>query len=290
MGQHIACLPSELIENDRSGRLLAEKANIPMVRAQMPLIEDLQTEAFWQDVNPAILERVRKDLRTLVKLIEKTARKPVFTFFADELGPATEIELDVFTPGLDFQRFQAKARSFLRQLHENQAVRKLRTLQPLTPADLHEIELLLVSEGVGTERDLAHARQLNQSLGLFLRSLSGLDRATAKDAFNSFLNGRTPTANQIEFLNMVVDHITDCGLRLAVHRLQRQRRRRTLPARPTGRPLRRPPNRKGLCHRFFNMRGAPFGKPITTDENNPQPNNPNHLTPIPKTQKFVSAN
>ena len=65
--------------------LLSEKDSIPMVRAQMALIEDLQTEAFWQDVTPAILESVRKQLRSLVKLIEKVKRKPVYTDFEDSV-------------------------------------------------------------------------------------------------------------------------------------------------------------------------------------------------------------
>jgi len=191
--------------------LLAEKANIPMVRAQMPLIEELQTDAFWQDVTPAILERVRKDLRALLKLIEKVARRPVFTNFEDELGTFADIELPQFTPGLDFQRFQTKARQFLRE-HENiRAVRKLRTLEPLTAADLQELERILVAEGIGTERDLAHARETSNGLGLFLRSLAGLDRTVAKAAFNQFLTGRTPTANQIEFLNMIIDHLAERG-------------------------------------------------------------------------------
>jgi len=64
---------------------------------------------------------------------------------------------------------------------------------------------------IGTARDLAHAREISDSLGLFLRSLVGLDRAIAKSAFNQFLTGRTPTANQIEFLNMVIDHVADRG-------------------------------------------------------------------------------
>ncbi len=240
---HVAGLPSQLLDNDQDAKqfdslmlrlqlavlraepqfaklrqqveqiagLLAEKSNIPMVRAQMPLIEELQTEAFWQDVTPAILERVRKDLRALIKLIEKVARHPVFTDFEDELDPPSEIELTQFTPGFNFPRFQNKARQFLRDNETIPVLHKLRTLEPLTIADLQEIERLLVSEGVGTERDLAHAREVSDSLGLFLRSLAGLDRAVAKSAFNQFLTGRTPTANQIEFLNLLIDHIADRG-------------------------------------------------------------------------------
>ncbi len=139
--------------------------------------------------------RVRKDLRALIKLIEKVARRPVFTDFLDQLGDEVEIDLAPFTPGFDYQRFQNKARQFLRE-HENiPAIRKIRFLEPLTPADLSDIERLLVSEGIGTERDLAHARLMNDGLGLFLRSLVGLDHRRQKARSTSSLRGarRQPT-------------------------------------------------------------------------------------------------
>ncbi len=196
---------------EQTAGLLAEKANIPMVRAHMPLIEDLQTEAFWQDVTPAILERVRKDLRALIKLIERVGRRPVYTDFEDELGPATDVTLPPFTTAFDFERFHRKARQFLREHQDNPVVRKLRTLEPLTASDLRVIEELLVTEGIGTAQDLAHVREFNDGPGLFLRGLIGVDRASAKAAFDDFLNGRSPTANQIEFLNMVIEHIVDRG-------------------------------------------------------------------------------
>jgi type I restriction enzyme R subunit len=58
-------------------RRLDEKDSIPMVRAEMPLIAEIQTDAFWQDVTLAILEDVRKRLRSLLKLSEKGSRRPV---------------------------------------------------------------------------------------------------------------------------------------------------------------------------------------------------------------------
>lgn len=42
-----------------------------------------------------------------------------------------------------------------------------------------------------------------------MRSLVGLDREAAKEAFAGFLSGKTPTANQIEFVNLIVDHLTE---------------------------------------------------------------------------------
>ena len=55
---------------------LEEKDNIPMVHEQMELIQEIQTDAWWEDVTIPMLERARKRLRALVRLIEKTQRQP----------------------------------------------------------------------------------------------------------------------------------------------------------------------------------------------------------------------
>jgi type I restriction enzyme, R subunit len=42
-----------------------------MVREQLPLIQHVQTDEWWQYVTTPILETVRQRLRSLVKLIDK---------------------------------------------------------------------------------------------------------------------------------------------------------------------------------------------------------------------------
>jgi type I restriction enzyme R subunit len=42
-------------------------------------------------------------------------------------------------------------------------------------------------------------------------SALGLDRAAAKEAFAKFIESKTPTGNQIEFINVIIDHLTDQG-------------------------------------------------------------------------------
>jgi type I restriction enzyme, R subunit len=41
--------------------------------------------------------------------------------------------------------------------------------------------------------------------------LVGLEREAAKEALAGFLTGKTLGANQIEFVNMIVDHLTERG-------------------------------------------------------------------------------
>ncbi|MCA1673689.1 MAG: restriction endonuclease subunit R, partial [Actinobacteria bacterium] len=49
-------------------------------------------------------------------------------------------------------------------------------------------------------------------LGVFVRSLVGLDRGAVNDALSDFLQDTTLSANQIEFLNMVVEYLTRHGV------------------------------------------------------------------------------
>jgi len=84
--------------------------------------------------------------------------------------------------------------------------------QPLTASDLAELERMLVDAGVGTPDDIAREKAKSQGLGVFIRSLVGLDREAAKQAFSQFLSGGTATANQVEFVNMIVDYLTENGV------------------------------------------------------------------------------
>lgn len=190
---------------------LAEKDAIPMVREQMPLIQEIQADPFWENVTTPMLENVRKRLRGLVGLIEKSKRTLVYTNFEDELGEGTHIELPAFNGAGDFERFRTKARQFLKA-HENHiTIHKLRLNQPLTRTDLDELERMLAEAGIGTADDFNRAKEESAGLGLFVRSLVGLDQEAAKQAFAGFLAGKTLTANQIEFLNLMIDHLTQRG-------------------------------------------------------------------------------
>ncbi|HEX8823170.1 MAG TPA: DEAD/DEAH box helicase family protein [Archangium sp.] len=192
--------------------LLEEKSSIPMVREQLALIQDVQADEWWQDVTIPMLERLRKRLRALVRFIEKQKRKPIYTDFEDQLGGETEVALSSFAASDGFERFRDKARVFLREHHNHLAIRKVRMNEPLTPLDLTELERMLAENGVGGTDDLRRATQEAHGLGLFVRSLVGLDREAAKRALAGFLAGSRLGANQIEFVNLIVEHLTEHGV------------------------------------------------------------------------------
>lgn len=188
------------------GGLLEEKAGIPMVNAQMPLLQDVQTDEWWEDVTVPMLEATRRRLRDLVQLMDKRQRRPVYTAFEDVMGGETEVELPGFAAGTDQAKFVAKVRAFLRQRLDHMVISKLRTNRPLTAGDLAELERLLAESGAAAPEDVRRAADEARGLGLFVRSLVSMDRAAAKEALAGYTNGKTPSANQLEFVNLIVDH------------------------------------------------------------------------------------
>jgi type I restriction enzyme R subunit len=190
---------------------LEELASIPTVKAQLPLIEDLQSDPWWEDVTLDLLEEVRRKLRMLVTLLGKTQRRPLYTRFDDELGEARDVAVAGLVPGVGFEQFRKKARSFLRA-HTNQLViEKIHRNKPITARDLAELEAILIAEGVATDADLARGAAEAGTLGLFIRSLVGLDRTEAKALFADLLDDGTATATQIEFVNLIIDDLTEHG-------------------------------------------------------------------------------
>lgn len=153
---------------------------------------------------------MRLRLRDLVQHIEKSKKAVVYSDFADEIGDGVEHELPQVGEA-DFARFKLKARHFLKAHEDHIVLHKLRHGRPLTPTDLGELEKLLLDAGIGEAGDIDRARETSNGFGRFVRSLVGLDRGAASEAFGEFLSTGTATAAQIELINMVIEHLTDQG-------------------------------------------------------------------------------
>ena len=191
---------------------LLELTNIPQVKAQQDLLEDVAGDEWWVDVTLPMLELLRRRVRSLVGLIEKSKRFIVYTDFIDELGAVSEVALSGLTVGADLERFQAKARVYLRAHQDHLALQTVRRNKPLSAVDLTELERMLIESGAGSPEDLARAAEQAEGLALFVRRLVGLDQEAANDALSGFISGRTLSANQLDFLGLVVSYLTEHGV------------------------------------------------------------------------------
>lgn len=190
---------------------LEEQTAIPGIAVQAALIEEIQTDPWWEGVTVPLLELVRLRLRDLIQHIEKRKRTIVYSDFVDEIGEGVTHDLPQVGE-VDFVRFKAKARAFLKKHEDHIALRRLRHGKALTPTDLVELEKMLVEAGIGDTEAIERAREESAGFGRFVRSLVGLDRQAVNDAFAEFLGSGTATREQIEFVSLVVDHLTAQGV------------------------------------------------------------------------------
>jgi type I restriction enzyme, R subunit len=190
---------------------LEDQTGIPSIAHQAELIQEIQTDHWWEGITVPLLELVRLRLRDLVQHIEKSRRAIVYSNFADEIGEGVPLELPQIGEA-DFARFKKKARHFLKTHEDHIVLHKLRQGKPLTSTDLGELEKMLLDAGVGEAGDIERARETSQGFGRFVRTLVGLDRPAVSEAFAEFLVDGHATAAQIEFIGMVIEHLTDQGV------------------------------------------------------------------------------
>ena len=70
---------------------------------------------------------------------------------------------------------------------------------------------MFVEEGVVDAEALTDATG-GVGLGVFLRSLTGLDRAAAKSLFSGCTTQNALSANLAEFVNLIIDSLTEAGI------------------------------------------------------------------------------
>jgi type I restriction enzyme R subunit len=245
IAQHLAGLPSAIRDDDEAAKrfdlimlriqlarldgdpVLAERlrgtvqniasallgqVSIPSVASQQGLLDEVAGHEWWIDVTLPMLELARRRIRGLVRFMPKSSQEPLYTDFKDELGEGSIVELPGVSVGTNWERFRAKARAYLRDHEDHLALERLRRNKQLTPDDLSALERILLESAAGTEEDIAKAAEDAHGLGLFVRSLVGLDRAAAAEAFGEYLADTTFSAPQIHFVETIVQHLTDNGV------------------------------------------------------------------------------
>ena len=194
--------------------LLEEKTAIPAVKAQLGYIQSLQTPEFWEGITLALVEELRTRLRGLIPLLDKKKRKVVYTNFEDEVLGVRDEDV-VSMPTITSAQYEKKVKAYLQNHLNHLVIRRLRSNQPLAPTDLQGLEQTLVEigekEGDALLGDLLK-RSEAPSLPWFVRSIVGMDRAAVQSAFSEFLGDRSLTAQQIRFVELVVDQLTARGV------------------------------------------------------------------------------
>ncbi len=191
---------------------LLNQTAIPAIAEQQALLSEVAEDEWWVDATLPMLELARRRIRGLVRFIEKTKRAIVYTNVEDEIGDGSIVNLPGVAVGTNMERFKDKARAYLEDLEDHVALQRLRRNKQLTDADLSALEAMLVDSGAGGPEHIARAIEEAHGLGLFIRSLVGLDREAATEAFSEFLTDSRFSAAEIRFIQLIVEHLTANGV------------------------------------------------------------------------------
>jgi type I restriction enzyme R subunit len=200
------------------GTLLERKVSIPQVKAKLPIIKEVNTDAFWAAGDILLFEKVRKELRELIKfIVEQNPRKPIITDLTDPVIDQQEgVQLD---PAYDFEDYRAKVNRYVNENGNTLAIYKLTHNIPLSAGDYQELERVLTSE-LGSKED--YEREFGDTpFGLLVRRIAKLDHDAAMQAFSQFINDQSLNQKQIAFVHKIINHVEQNGYMDSVTELQK---------------------------------------------------------------------
>jgi type I restriction enzyme R subunit len=190
---------------------LSKRGAIPMVAAKMRLIKEVQSAVYWIEPSLEKFEHLRKELRVLIRFIEKDRGTIYFSTFSDQLleDPGTPIPVIIST---NLDAYRKRVAEYIQKNRNHITIHKLRTNQPITASELKELEKMLFDQGdLGAYNQFVKAYG-EQPLGTFIRSIVGLDQTAANAAFSTFINNPSMNASQIRFVNMIIQYLTTNGV------------------------------------------------------------------------------
>ena len=187
---------------------LQEKATLPQVQAKMGTIKEVLTDVAWQNVSLKWLEKVRNDLRDLIKFLIGQGGQWFTVDIEDEISD--EGTMEGITPRVSYKQ---SVLDFLSQNRNLPVLQKIYDMEQLTAADFTELERILWQE-LGSKDDydkFTHGMPCGGNVAMFVRSLVGVDRKNAVRRFSEFISGNELNAEQEDFLNTIIAYVCENG-------------------------------------------------------------------------------
>ena len=190
---------------------LEDKSAIPSVKTQMELILELQTDTWWKDITLLMLEHIRIKLRELIKFVDREeGYTDVFTNFEDEIGEACE-EYQLVKSDANLAEYRKRVQRFINDNNDHLTIHRLKNNEPISKTDIRVLEDILFADGGPVTRTEYEALYGDKPLGVLVRSVVGLNRKAAKEAFSEFLSKAPMHPDQITFLNQIVEYLVKNG-------------------------------------------------------------------------------
>lgn len=195
----------------RVSEQLQRKSTIPQIRNKMVFLQKIAQPDYWENLNPLQPEKVRIEIRDLMKFLDSTSEEIVVTNLTDEIINISESPSVFERDSFNKEAYKRKVEQYIRENRHHLTIDKIRKNQPVTPADLDALETMLFDQGDLGTKELFREVYDGKSLGSFIRSLLGLDKEAAQQAFSGLINDSGLNDKQIRFLEMIINHFVQNG-------------------------------------------------------------------------------
>jgi len=200
--------PNKSIERVRLiAQKLEELATLPQVQAKMETIKEVIMPVSWQNLSVEWLEKVRTDLRDLLKFLTGPSKR----FVVDIEDVITnEGEVEGVSPRVSYRE---RVLDFLAENRHLPVLDKIYNMEQLTAKDVRELERILWQE-LGSKDDYdkyTEGKMCGSNVAILIRSLIGVDRKEAVQRFSTFISGMELNSEQEEFLSTIISYVCENG-------------------------------------------------------------------------------
>ena len=193
-------------------KLIAEKleemGTLPQVQAKMGTIKEVLSDVAWQNVSLQWLEKVRNDLRELMKFLLGDKDKWFVVDIEDVIS--FDGESEGVTPRVSYKQ---RIIDFLAANRHLPVLDKIYNMQQLDSDDFRELERIMWEE-LGSKEDYDNytaGKMCGPNVAILIRSFIGVDRKEAMQRFGRFITGMELNAEQEEFLMTIISYVCENG-------------------------------------------------------------------------------
>ena len=203
---------------DLLDRLSALQLHLNPVREKAEVIKRAKSDEFWNGVTFVDLESVRKPLREIMHHRDRQGAMPLPAKIIDVRENAAGFQTNRRATSLktvDMKAYQQIVEAELkRHFDTNQTLKKIRTGEAVSEADIQALVSLVLVQSPNASRDVLEEFFADTALPLdfAIRSIVGLDPEAVAARFAEFAR-RHPrlTAKQTRFLGLLQNHIARFG-------------------------------------------------------------------------------
>ena len=184
---------------------LLDMTTIPAINLKKDFLKSVVSNTYWENITISKLDKIRTEVRDLIKFLPKSGIEPIKTKFKDHI--IVKSEHDNIRPR--FKNYKQEVMDYLSEHYTTGAIYKIRHLIQLNQDDIEELKQILCVE-LGTLEDYNNLSN-GLDFAVFVRKIVGLDRETVAQLYSEYLAKYNFNTKQQEFMHDVIEYVQQNG-------------------------------------------------------------------------------